>query len=155
MLVRHLRWYGYLQRNPLCCHHPRYIRSPAGAPTRLREVPPSTSTGAYSGRTNVTPPSRLSICILAHPRHPAEALFPHQRPLPDQMPQDPLVAKGLGLQPRALGRELRRQACPVREGLIGGVSLVVLLHGPQQGQGVLVHLVEHALPSRVGSPRPA
>src|SRR5215208_8236068 len=33
----------------------RYIRSPAVAPTRLGEVAPSTSTGAYSGRTNVTP----------------------------------------------------------------------------------------------------
>jgi hypothetical protein len=36
-------------------HYPRHIRSPAGAPTRLGEVPPATSPGAYSGRTNVTP----------------------------------------------------------------------------------------------------
>src|SRR5215208_2365 len=74
--VGHLRWYGYPQRNPLCCHHPRYTRSPAGAPTRLRGVAPSTSTGASCGRTNVTPLNRLWIRILApgetrrHPPHP-------------------------------------------------------------------------------------
>ncbi len=42
----------------------------------VTRIPPSTSTGAYSGRTNVTPLSRLSIGIFApgeswrHPPHP-------------------------------------------------------------------------------------
>jgi hypothetical protein len=32
---------------------------------------------------------------------------------------------------------------------VGIVAVVVLLHGTQKGQGVLVHLIEHALPQNL------
>ncbi len=67
------------------------------------------------------------------PRHGAGALLPHQRPLPHQVPHGPLVTRGLRIQARPFGRQVRREASPIRE---RHVRVVVLFHRPKQGAGV-------------------